>query len=312
MSQDELINKYRPAQWDELLGHGETVAALRRAMDTPSRPHALRFTGPSGVGKTTTARIIAKHVGAEVVEIDAASNSGVDAMRALVELADFVPLSESQLRMVIIDECHTLSKNAWQVLLKILEEPPPYLFIALCTTEAEKIPDTVNTRSYPVQLRKLSVNDIRDLIEMISALEEMNTPEDVLTLIVQEADGSARQAINLLQVLNGAKDADEARRIVTLVNGDDEAPKRLCRELLGEKPWVTIAKTLTELEDQGVNYEQLFVGTCRYMTKVMQNGTKDGSAHRAYIVLNALTFPANTFDPKAAFYAAVGRVVFKE
>src|ERR1700740_2465875 len=118
-----LITKYRPQSFDECIGNEVCIKALTAAVRCDTRPHTYLFTGPTGVGKTTLARIIAKEVNAFISEMDAASNSGVDDTRKIVEITKFKPVNEFPCCMIIIDECHALSKQAWQPLLKLTEEP---------------------------------------------------------------------------------------------------------------------------------------------------------------------------------------------
>ncbi len=131
----QLINKYRPETWDEVVGHDEVLTALQRALSQDTRPHSFLLSGPPGLGKTTLARIIAGDLHCEIVEISGATHSGVDNMREIVELGSHMSLSGAGRRMFILDECQRISKGGWDALLKITEEPPEHLFFALCTTE---------------------------------------------------------------------------------------------------------------------------------------------------------------------------------
>jgi DNA polymerase-3 subunit gamma/tau len=150
-----LVIKYRPKSFEEVIGHEDMLMALLRAISSDTCPHSFLFTGVSGLGKTTLARITAMELQADPLEIDAASNNGVDATRGLVELGQHMSMVGDGRRAIIIDECHTLSKQAWQPLLKLLEEPPDHLYIMLCTTELEKVPDTIRNRCFHVVLKPL-------------------------------------------------------------------------------------------------------------------------------------------------------------
>lgn len=305
---EPLITRYRPNQLEQVVGHTEVCAALRRAIDS-GPPHAYLLTGITGVGKTTIARIIAGMVGAEVLEIDAASSSGVDSTRDLVEVGTHRALSGAGRRMIIVDEAHTLSKQAWQVLLKTLEEPPEHLFYALCTTESEKVPATIKSRCYHVVLRPLRVNEIEDLLAVICDLEDWKVNDDVFNFVVQSSEGSARQGLTLLEAVHAAPDLEEAKRILPLVLTSD-ALKDFCQLLLkgGGKSWGRVQTVLAGIGDD--EFEQASITVGRYMAKVMQNSDNEKSAYRAWTILDALIAPTTTWDRKASFCAAVGRILW--
>lgn len=304
-----LVTKYRPASFPEIIGHEAVITALQRALDQEeSRPHAYLLTGPSGIGKTTTARIIADHLGAEVIEIDAASNSGVDAMRELVDLGNHMSLSGSGTRMFIIDECHTLSKSAWQAILKLLEEPPAHLYLTLCTTEFHKVPETIVTRCYHVALRPLKNAEIEDLLVAIADLEGWTVNNDVLQTVVTAATGQPRKAISILQVAHDAPNKEEVRRIVNLQDASDPLIA-LCQYLLsGKRGWKIIKDYLSRLE--GADFDEASIACGRYIVGAMTRADTEEGAKLAWRLLDALVFPTSTFDRKSAFMAAIGRALW--
>ena len=157
-----LILRHRPTDWPAIRGHDAVVGVLQRRIAGPGHPHAYLITGPSGVGKTTIGRLIAATLGAETNEIDAATYSGVEAMRSLVEFVGYQPPRTS--RLIIIDECHRLSRNAWDAVLKPIEEPPAHLYWALCTTEFDAVPDTIVTRCYHCKLDRLDDRVIEEFL----------------------------------------------------------------------------------------------------------------------------------------------------
>jgi DNA polymerase-3 subunit gamma/tau len=310
MVDEPLITKYRPRDWGEVIGHEETIASLSRALATSTHPHAFLFFGPSGVGKTTMARIIAKHINAEVVELDAATHTGVDAMRELVELGQHRPLSNAGNRLIILDEAHMLSRSSFNAILKMLEEPPSHLYIALCTTELQRIPETVQTRLFKVKLETLPEPQIQELIEEVAYTEGWDIPNWAFQEIVLAATGQPRKALTLLQGVAGAKTREEVKRIINLIDAE-EPIKELCRLMIeGKVGWDKVQPVLTAIGDNEFETAQLMVGG--YFAAVMMNAATERQARRAWTFLEALTYPTNTFDRKVAFLTAIGRTLWAE
>jgi len=170
---EELALKYRPNAYEEMIGQDAVVASIKRVVSDRSTK-AFCLTGPSGVGKTTLARIVAWDVGCtpeNLVEVDGATYTGVDHWRSIMEGLRFKPLGGGT-KVVIVDEAHMLSRNAWNSLLKIVEEGPKYVWWFFCTTESAKIPATIRTRCACYELGPVSEDDIHDRLEAILEEEE--------------------------------------------------------------------------------------------------------------------------------------------
>jgi DNA polymerase-3 subunit gamma/tau len=304
-----IITKYRPRDFDEVLGHEAIMGSLQRAIASDTtRPHAYLLTGSGGLGKTTLARIIAKHLGADVHEIDAASNNGIDDMRALIDLGSHMSLTGDGRRMFIIDECHGLSKNAWQSILKMVEEPPEHLFIALCTTELAKVPATIKQRCFHAPLKPLGPNDIGDLVAAVADAENWDVPRDVQQAVVQAAGGSPRAALSMLQSVNGAQSRDEVKRIIEL-QGESEPLLEIARMLVqGVGDWTRYREQLIKVDNEAWEGAPEMLGG--YIISVMEKAETAQKAEKAWGLLEALLFPANSYHRKAAFYAALGRMLF--
>jgi DNA polymerase-3 subunit gamma/tau len=224
MSYIVLARKWRPKTFDDVIGQEVITQTLKNAVSTGKIAHALIFSGPRGVGKTSTARIIAKALNCEkgptsdpcsnctfcreisegksldVIEIDAASHTGVDDVREIIENTRYLP-SSGKTKIYIIDEAHMLSQSAFNALLKTLEEPPPHVLFILATTEVHKIPVTILSRCQRYDFKKVSTANIKERIELISSSEGIKIPEETLYLIAQESDGSLRDALSIVDQL---------------------------------------------------------------------------------------------------------------
>ena len=235
MSYQALARKYRPETFDQVVGQTHVTGTLRAALRKEKLSHAYLFSGPRGCGKTTVARLLAKAINClenrqgdpcgtcetclaiargnylDVLEIDAASNTGVDNIRELRDMAQYSP-SEGSSRVFIIDEVHMLSKGAFNALLKILEEPPAQVFFFFATTEPNKIPRTILSRCQRFDFRLLSRDELAGRLNEIAAAEGVTLEESGLRLLVSLAEGSVRDGLSLLdQVVAGVDGAiDEA------------------------------------------------------------------------------------------------------
>lgn len=303
-----LINKYRPQAWEELVGNDAVFGSLIRALKGDAQPHAFLFTGPAGCGKTSTARILAAELGAEVLEIDAASYSGVDNARELVDLGNHRSLSGAGRRAFIIDECHTLSKPAWQALLKLLEEPPDHLFIMLCTTEAAKVPETIKTRCFPVSIRSVPAPELEQLVLAVAEAEGWELHGDVLAEVVRCATGSPRKALSVLQAVHGVGSREEVARIIQLQEASAPVIEVVQMLLKGSKSWGAVKPLLAKIGDDEL--ASGMVEIARYIMAWMVNAKTDKDAERSWILLELLTQPIGAFDAKTIFYAAVGRMLW--
>ena len=217
-----LYRKYRPTSFDEVFGQDNIVKIIQNAVVSGRVSHAYLFSGPRGTGKTTTAKILARMVNCEsldngnpcgkcsnclnfsssgdVVEIDAASNNGVDEIRNLREKVNLVP-SQSKYKIYIIDEVHMLTTQAFNALLKTLEEPPKHVIFILATTEPNKIPLTISSRCQKFQFNRVDDSDIVKRLKQISDIEKISISDDALYEIARVSDGGMRDSINLLDQL---------------------------------------------------------------------------------------------------------------
>lgn len=224
MSYLVLARKWRPQHFEELLGQEHVTQTLKNAIERNRVAHAFLFCGPRGVGKTSTARLLAKvlmcskskgskscntcslceeiskGLSTDIIEIDGASNNGVDSIRELREQAHYLP-AQGKYKIYIIDEVHMLSHSAFNALLKILEEPPAYLKFIFATTEVHKIPATILSRCQRFDFRKISLKQLQNYLEDIAQKENLHIEKEALIKIAKEAQGSFRDALSLLDQL---------------------------------------------------------------------------------------------------------------
>ena len=201
MSEIALYRKYRPQNFKEVMGQGHIVSVLENEAKTGKINHAYLFSGSRGTGKTTIARIFAKTLGVngeDVYEIDAASNRGIDEIRAIRDAVHTFPYS-SKYKVYIVDEVHMLTKEAWNAFLKTLEEPPEHVIFIMATTEAHKLPDTVVSRCECFAFKKPTHQILVESIIKISKAEKYEIEKKSASLIATLADGSFRDAFSILQ-----------------------------------------------------------------------------------------------------------------
>ena len=246
-----LARKYRSSTFDELIGQDVLVKTLTNAINTNRLAHAYIFTGIRGVGKTSTARIFAKALNClgadgkatgpqikpcgvcencraiaedrhiDVIEMDAASNTGVDDIREIIDGVQYKP-SSARYKVYIIDEVHMLSKNAFNALLKTLEEPPPYVIFIFATTEIRKVPATVLSRCQRFDLRRVDIETLSNHFKHVCELENVKIDDDSINIIAKTADGSVRDGMSFLdQVISnceGEITVDKVSKILGLAS----------------------------------------------------------------------------------------------
>ncbi len=217
-----LYRKYRPQVWDEVVGQEHIVSVLSQSIQNQTFAHAYLFTGSRGTGKTSVARIFAKALGItpeDTIEIDAASNRGIDDIRALREAVRVLPFS-SMYKVYIIDEVHMLSKDAFNALLKTLEEPPAHVIFILATTELDKVPETIMSRCQVFSFRKPTEKILTAIVEDIAGREKVKLDTEAAALIAFLGDGSFRDTYGILQkVLSASANRSITRELVETVTG---------------------------------------------------------------------------------------------
>ena len=198
---EALATKYRPKAFDDVKGQESIISILKRQLATGTFKHTYLFCGPSGDGKTTIARIFAKelnHGYGEPIEVDGASNNGVDNVRAIIDESNSRAM-DAEYKVIIIDECHMLTVQAWNAFLKCLEEPSPYTIFIFCTTDPQKIPQTVQNRCQRFNLSKIETSLIRGRLEHICKCEGFENYNEACDFIAKLSNGGMRDAISQLE-----------------------------------------------------------------------------------------------------------------
>ena len=246
-----LYLAWRPRTFDDVVGQSHCVQTLRNAVKNGTLAHAYLFSGPRGTGKTSMARLLFKAVNClesrdgtacescalctsanagralDLIEMDAASNRGIDDVRELRDKINYAP-AEARYRVYILDEAHQLTQPAWDALLKTLEEPPPHAILVLATTEAHKVPATVLSRCQRFDFHRISATEIRDQLARIAQREGLEVEPTVLSWLARAARGGLRDAISLLDQLRAFSEdrigADVAREVLGLAGLETVRP----------------------------------------------------------------------------------------
>lgn len=293
-----LYRKYRPKNFEEVAGQKEIVKTIKTSLRNGKTSHAYLFTGPRGVGKTTLARLIAKGVNClengitdepcnrcenclainngtflDMVEIDAASNRGIDEIRQLKEKINYQPV-KGRKKIYIIDEVHMLTKEAFNALLKTLEEPPEHVIFILATTEADKILPTIISRCQRYDFKTLSLNDMKEQLRFIGKNEGVDIPDDVLELIYESSGGSVRDAVSILERIMVTCLGEE----ITLEKSEEVLGVTSAKKMeeflmeIKEKNYTKLVKTLDNFWNDSVEIELFFKDFAKYCKGLMAKG----------------------------------------
>jgi DNA polymerase III subunit gamma/tau len=276
-----LYRKYRPLDFDEVVGQDAVTRTLRNAIERDQIRQAYLFAGPRGTGKTSLARILAKCLNCEqgptatpdktcnscrtiaggtsldVIEMDAASQRGIDDIREIREHVILQPV-EGRYKVYILDEAHQLTDAAFNALLKLIEEPPPHLVFVFCTTDLGKMLPTVRSRCQTFLFARPRLAELTKLLRRVADGEKINAPDAALSLIARSARGSFRDAVSTLDQLSAATDGEITVQAVLQLLGavEEEALFRIC-DLIVDRDTAGLLNFVEELAEQGQDLSRL-------------------------------------------------------
>ena len=263
MSNLALYRKYRSTDFSEVVGQDHIVATLQNAIKNGMHSHAYLLTGPRGVGKTTVARLIAKELNKlskqddisdhlDIIEIDGASNRGIDEIRNLKEKIQVSP-ARLQYKVYIIDEVHMLTKDAFNALLKTLEEPPAHAVFIFATTEIQKVPATIISRTQRFDFKPITNDDIVRHLRSIAEQEKISIDDDALALIARISRGGFRDAISLLDQASATKGKITAATIAEFTGLQDEVKLKDIFDAVNQQKTKNVVDLLNSLYAQGAD-----------------------------------------------------------
>jgi DNA polymerase-3 subunit gamma/tau len=282
MSYQALARKYRPQTFEDVVGQETAVRTLHNAIEGNRIHHAYLFSGVRGIGKTTTARILAKAlncvkgptaepdntcticreitegIDVDVREIDAATYTGVDNVRELRDASQFQP-ARDRYRIFIIDEAHMLSTASWNALLKLIEEPPPHVIFMFATTEMNKVPTTILSRVQRFLLRKITLEDLIARLAQICKAEGIEAERAALEIIARRGEGSVRDAVSLLdQIIAFSGRSVTAVDVATILGLSDTSFFARVMRLIGDGDHGAVLEALQEASDTGRDFKMLY------------------------------------------------------
>ena len=299
MNEHELYRKYRPTLWKDVIGQPAAVAELRGFLEGGNLPHALLLSGRSGVGKTTLARIVALHKMKcdpnEYYEMNMADNRGIDTVRDLESRIRTRPMLGDQ-KVFFLDECHMLTKEAANAMLKMLEEPPDHTYFFLASSEPHRLIPAIMTRCTEIRLHPIDESDLEKLIQTVLQKDKKSLSAKVIRTVAEVAEGSARKALVLAQQC--LQQPNEKAQLQILepseVKGNSE---KLASTLLNSGSFNDVIPIIKAVREEKVDPESLRWAVMGYCSALLlSEKPPQKKKDRAYMILTA--FEINWYDTK--------------
>jgi len=303
-----LYRKYRPKSLKEVAGQEHITKTLANAIKKRQISHAYLFTGPRGVGKTSVARILAHDINnikytddsqdIDIIEIDAASNRRIDEIRELREMAYMAPVG-SKYKVYIIDEVHMLTKEAFNALLKILEEPPSHVIFILATTESHKLPETIISRTQRYSFKSLTSEDIEKHLMLVATKEKISIDKDAIKIIAEHSGGSLRDALSLLDQASSLSSSINEENIINLLG---IAPKTAIEEIISLVLTIPdinkLTNSLNKLYEQGFQANLLAKDISKNLRVILINKSQPELNNKILDLLKDLIETPLSYDPE--------------
>lgn len=311
-----LYRQYRSKSLSEIIGQEHITDTLTRALKSGRHSHAYLLTGPKGVGKTSIARILAYELNnlpyddegnhLDIIEIDAASNRRIDEIRELIQRVHIAPTS-AKYKIYIIDEVHMLTREAFNALLKTIEEPPDHAIFILATTESHKVPETIASRTQRFSFKPVSLEKVVAHLKNIASIEKITIDDEALELIAQHGEGSFRDSISLLDQIRSSSDKITLQVVQRAVG---QAPNEIIIEIINcimAGDISAIASALEDLNIQGVQAPMV----AKQLSVVLRTSLIAGSGESSLTLklLENLLSVAGSHDPNLALELAIFSVV---
>lgn len=285
---EELYKKYRPRKLSDIIGQPEAVNVLQSFIDNKSIPHALLFSGSSGCGKTTLARILKRKLNCgdyDFTELNCADANGIAMTREIRSRLNQSPIS-GKCRIWLLDECHKLTTDAQSNLLKMLEDTPKHVYFMLATTEPEGLKNTIRTRCTQIVVNNLQDKEMSRLLSNICIQENISISKKVSDKIIEYCEGSARKALVILNQIINLKSEKEMLDAITNTTAEAQG-KTIAQLLLTNFKWAEIAITLRLIKNE--DCETIRYGVLGYMKAVLLSGNR--MSEKAFVIIQTFSEP---------------------
>ena len=297
---ENLAVKWRPRSFSEFLGNEAVVSSLSKIIETENKlPNCMLLYGNSGIGKTSLARICAGMMNCHedtpnLIEINGSLVTGIDSMRDVIESLKYTLLGSNTNRVIIIDECHRISPQAFDSILKDIEEPAHGIYWILCSTNISKLPKAIATRAHKYELKPVKPTLILQLLNKVADAEKFTVDKSVLNAIAIKCDGSPRQALTYLSMVRSCVSPAEAQELIKDVAGAEGTPStiELCRLINKKAGWHDLTAAIRVLDEDNETVRLIILN---YFNKVIMGAKSEGDIMYYCKVLHA--FSGNTFNP---------------